>query len=221
MKTILVAALLIVGTIAIQNIPIPSRPDGVSFGPANATFQLEVFYDLLCPHCRDSFATIKPILRNLLNNTNFRFTIHIFPLPYHHQSYLTGKAEKFIEQNFNSNYTFYFIETLFNNQDQFYNDAIANLTLPQIQWKLANLTSTSFKNKVSAQALYNAVNNASYDSAARLSWKYACERGVAGTPVYFANNIRVDDAASFTASDWVNFFSQYVPGFSYKRGVTE
>ena len=47
------------------------------------------------------------------------------------------------------------------------------------------------------------------DVATRIGWKLGCQRGVTGTPIYFANGIKVDDAAGFDENGWKQFFSQF------------
>lgn len=212
--TIILAAAILTGVLSLQSIPIPSRPDGFSLGNLNATFQFEAFYDLMCSDCQNSYNQLKPLLPRLFNNSNFRLTLHFFPLPYHHNAIHLTQAAKFIEQNLPANDTFYFVGQCLNViQQQLYNVQTVNLTLPQIKGRIANLTSQAFSGRVNASAVYNALYNTTYEQAAILSWKYGAERNVAGTPTYLANNIRVDDAGDFLTADWVDFFKQYLPGF--------
>ena len=41
-------------------------------------------------------------------------------------------------------------------------------------------------------------------------WRYTTiVNGVAGTPIFYANGVRVDGAEDFTYLDWINFIKQY------------
>jgi protein-disulfide isomerase len=210
---VITAFCLFVGALSVQNVPIPDRPEGVSvIGSPNARFHLEAFYDLTCPGSRDSFFTLKPILANLTRNANFRFTIHLFPLPYHLNSYTTIRGAKFFERTSPLNITLEYIDLVFRNQESFYNEATLNLTLPQIQNRLADLVVKDFNGSaaVNRTTFINALNNDTLDSLTRVSWKYGCQRSVTGTPTYLANNIFIDDAFEFTSAEWVQFINQYV-----------
>lgn len=41
-------------------------------------------------------------------------------------------------------------------------------------------------------------------------WRYTTiVHGVGGTPIFYANGVRVDGAEDFTYSEWINFIKQY------------
>ena len=40
-------------------------------------------------------------------------------------------------------------------------------------------------------------------------WKYGATRGVKGAPIYFANGIRLEEAASWDAATWSEFIETY------------
>jgi len=45
------------------------------------------------------------------------------------------------------------------------------------------------------------------DSKVRAEWKYASgSLGISGTPIYYANGVRIDDAEDWKSEDWLNFF---------------
>lgn len=48
-KILYITLLLAVTASATQYVPIPSQPDGITFGSRNASVLFEVYYDLTCP----------------------------------------------------------------------------------------------------------------------------------------------------------------------------
>ena len=50
-----------------------------------------------------------------------------------------------------------------------------------------------------------ALNNRNYDIEARASYKFACSKGVAGTPIFFVNGVLLDGAEKWKAEDWKFF----------------
>ena len=48
------------------------------------------------------------------------------------------------------------------------------------------------------------------DAAARAEWKYGTSLGVSGTPIFYANGVRIDGAGDWKYSEWVDFFKKYV-----------
>lgn len=48
------------------------------------------------------------------------------------------------------------------------------------------------------------------DAAARAEWKYGTSLGVPGTPMFYANGVRIDGADDYKYSDWIAFFTKYV-----------
>lgn len=45
--------------------------------------------------------------------------------------------------------------------------------------------------------IYNALQNSTFNQLTRNSWKYGCERNVAGTPTFFANGVMISNASDF------------------------
>ena len=48
------------------------------------------------------------------------------------------------------------------------------------------------------------------DAQTRVAWKYACSRGVTGTPVFFVNGVPVAADAEWTVEQWVNVIDPLV-----------
>lgn len=47
------------------------------------------------------------------------------------------------------------------------------------------------------------------DAATRAEWKYGTSLGVSGTPIFYANGVRIDGADSYKYADWIDFFTKY------------
>ena len=45
------------------------------------------------------------------------------------------------------------------------------------------------------------------DTEARYAWKYACSRGVSGTPTFLANGVVINGAGNWKADDWRKFLN--------------
>ena len=197
---------------ASQEIPIPSRLDGVKIGRSNSTFHLEAHLDLLCPGSKDSFFNIVKVIQDYnLFDTNFLFTVHIFPLPYHTFSFKLSIIEKFVEDIYGETLAFNYIKFVFDNQDSYSNSNLSNLTITQIEELIAENVSSYFKGTIEKTEILAAFQNSSYDGEARISWKFGCHRSVAGTPTHFVNGVRLNDSWEMEYEDWVKFLQNYVP----------
>lgn len=49
----------------------------------------------------------------------------------------------------------------------------------------------------------------SMDDKTRVAWKYACSKGVTGTPIFFLNDVLIDADASWSEQQWKELLSQY------------
>ena len=199
-------------SLASQEIPIPSRLDGIKIGKTNSTFHLEAHLDLLCPGSKDSFFTLMQIINDhQLYNENFLFTVHIFPLPYHTFSFKLSILEKFIHDIYGETMALNYIRFIFENQEQYSNFNLSNLTIHQIDNKISEDVSKSFNQTIKKFELLNALQNSTYNEEARISWKFGCLRSVAGTPTHFVNGIRLNDSWELEYNDWVEFLKKYIP----------
>ena len=43
------------------------------------------------------------------------------------------------------------------------------------------------------------------DHRSRYAWKYACSRGITGTPQFLINGVQVPDASGFNPQEWKKF----------------
>uniref|UniRef100_A0A0B7AI53 Thioredoxin-like fold domain-containing protein n=1 Tax=Arion vulgaris TaxID=1028688 RepID=A0A0B7AI53_9EUPU len=114
----------------------------------------------------------------------------MFPLPYHQNSFYASRAAFVIHYLTNGTKTFQWIERI-------------------LLEKLPDLTDSSFYNKSDVDLLnlfeeyvsdmgvdvatfrdmVDRRNSNQFERYTRIMWKYACSRGVAGTPTYIVNGI--------------------------------
>ena len=197
----LVILCLFAAVLSQQIPPIPTGPDGYAYGPETTNYTLDVFYDHLCS---DSAAAYPGLFTYWANNQNWlRLVVHIYPLPYHYYAFIVGRAGRFIQLNYPSNFTS-FTTWFFQHQTKY-------LSLAQ-QWNQATLydnlaTDTQTATGVPFSLVEAALNNATYDYNLRISWKYAASKAITGTPQYLVNGIWAPETADFiTAQDWQDFF---------------
>jgi len=198
--SIIVALTLLNATLA--QIPIPNRYDGFSQGDPSSPILFEAFFDLLCPDCAAAWPNIKQVLSyyNQPNTaSNLRFYLHTFPLPYHRNAYLAAQGLHVIGDEASAS-TWEYVDLMFDNQAQFWNDATAEDTTNQVIGDMGTLVQKGINFPINAWTA--GLNNDSYDGLTRISWKYGCSRGVSGTPFFFVNGILVQADPTWTLSDW-------------------
>jgi len=198
---VLVCVLSILG-ISIAQIPIPRRYDGFSQGDTNSPILFEMFADLLCPDCKQAWPNIKDVL-NWYNHpgqsSNIRFYLHTFPLPYHHNAFFAAQGLHGVSAT-HPDLVWDYVDTLFNNQELFWDDQTASNTANDVISFMGKIveTNTGFP----SESFIEALNNDTYNENARISWKYACSRGVPATPWFFINGILIQADPSWTVNEW-------------------
>ncbi|CAF2781384.1 unnamed protein product [Rotaria sp. Silwood2] len=89
---------------------------------------------------------------------------------------------------------------VFENQTTWYNDATKSMTIPQVIDSLAtfvNQIGLVSKDKFMVGMMSDDINDET-----RISWKYACSRGVVGTPTFLINGVITSAGPSWSLSDW-------------------
>jgi len=213
MKIFLVALMLsAIAVSADQNVPIQKQYDGLTIGNPTANFHLEAVIDLMCPDC----AAATTILNAVLNKINFfqqnqmYITYHIFPLPFHYTSYMFSIAQHYVLTNFGADAALQFQDAIFENQAPFVNNMTNDKSTDQIYHLIASFTASTLSDYfVNENEVYAALNNRTYDLAARASWKYGVERVVTDTPTFWANGVLINGAPTFTEAQWLSFFETY------------
>lgn len=201
MKFLVVALIALSVSQSLAQTPIPSKPDGYTYkGDASANVVLDVFIDLMCPDSR----AIYPVMLQLADHydpSDVQLNFHIFPLPYHHNSYLTAQGVVTVNESAGHKGVFQWFQAMFDAQDGFGNTPTANLTEVEIVAGLGGVA-TAAVSELSTDQWTAGLSDPSADWAARVSWKYACSKGVTGTPWWFINDVSIQGSLTYTASDW-------------------
>ena len=130
-------------------------------------------------------------------------TLHLFPLPYHHNAYFLAQAAQAIGRSANSSQIWTWMEAVFANQGEFGNAATESMTAAQVKSKCADLAETA---GIERDVVSKGLNDEQMDGNTRFGWKYACYRGVFGTPTFFVNQVPAPaEAAGWSAKQWITF----------------
>ena len=78
--------------------------EGYEVGKSTSNIQFDVFYDVHCPNSADFYKVVQDVLNSKIKDETISnlisFKIHIFPLPFHHNSFYASIGQKFIEKNY-------------------------------------------------------------------------------------------------------------------------
>jgi len=187
--------------------PIPHVYDGYTFGDPDAALHLEMFYDIMCPNCRSSFPSVKAIFEKLQKNgTKLKITLHTFPLPYHHNSFLAAQALQALGAK-DHNLVIPWMEAVFSNQEAFGNPATERMSTKLVKEKFVQLAKD---NHLPHQIVADGLDDSTADSNTRVSWKFGCYRSVFGTPTYHLNGVPTpEDAAGWSVNEWASFLEEH------------
>ncbi|XP_064613301.1 uncharacterized protein LOC135477077 [Liolophura sinensis] len=197
-------AVLLVGvSLARGQVPIPKRPLGYVYkGVApTAPVNIEFFLDLICPDSKAAFPVLKAVGDHY--GGSVRIAAIPFPLPYHRNAFLAAKGIHVVNNltNGDMDKVYLWMANVFQYQAKF-GEAL-NYNLPE------NDTVGQFSAIATTMGLSGATfedlltNNSDLDFNTRIEWKYACTRGVAGTPWFTINGVPVPADASWSVSDWI------------------
>uniref|UniRef100_K3WIJ3 Thioredoxin-like fold domain-containing protein n=1 Tax=Globisporangium ultimum (strain ATCC 200006 / CBS 805.95 / DAOM BR144) TaxID=431595 RepID=K3WIJ3_GLOUD len=206
MKTLRVAAAVSTMLCAVSaQLPIPGKPPGfvVGHGSADAGVQLETFVDLLCPDSKSAYLGLKKLAEHY-EPDQFRVKFVLFPLPYHQHAFAAAEAAFTITTALGDNHFTPWLETIYTNQDIFWNKQTKDLTPVEVTKKLQKLAQQTFPALTDAQweKGMTGFGGTDADDRARTAWKYACSRGKSGTPLYNLNGVPFDADATWSFDDW-------------------
>ncbi|KAJ5072913.1 hypothetical protein M0811_09125 [Anaeramoeba ignava] len=192
-------------SIVFSQAPIPKRPDGHKQGDINAPVYLEMFCDLLCPDCAHSWPTIKNVLE-YYGSSKIYFIFHVFPLPYHTSAFFMAEASLVLE-NYTQSLFWDLLDSLYidSKQQMFWDDAVENTTLEGIKSLMGSYLLDEFG--LPNSYFWNGMNDVTIDWNSRVSWKYACTRGVSGTPTFMVNGVYVAMGSDSSLNDWINLLN--------------
>ncbi|KAI6655520.1 hypothetical protein LOD99_2019 [Oopsacas minuta] len=165
---------------------------------------IDAFFDNICSDCAADWPMFSKVISQDYLKNRLGVAVHIFPLPYHHNSFFAAWAGETIMHTNTSKYTNY-MTYIFQHYDDFITGAVG-LTEPQVKQKYAIAAETS--TGIKAQVILNGYRNIQFDTRARQAWKYACYRDVSGTPTFFVNDVAVPEASGFDMEQWNSFLGK-------------
>jgi len=180
-------------------IPIPHRASGFRLGAPVAQVEIDIFFDIQCPHSKRAWPTILAILEKYQSQA-VSVTAHLITLSNHRQSWdmslglfavAQGDAQRFFD----------FVTFLFARQEQFFNAQFRHKTHQDLR-NLAAQYAKEFAD-IDTQKLLKDLDDNDIYVQARTPIRYAATRAVWATPTIFINNaddvpVRFDSPAS----DW-------------------
>ena len=174
-------------------------------GSRDCQLVLEVFYDNLCYGSAMNWPVFSQVVAQF-SNVSLGVVIHIFPLPYHRNSFLAAWAGETILYSCPSKFPVY-MSYLFQYYDDFISQAV-NLTEMEVMNKYAIYAEKLVE--IDYDVIMNGFQDPYFNLDARYAWKYACSRGVSGTPTFLANGVVVPNASGFSYYTWTSFIKKFL-----------
>ncbi|KAG6968052.1 hypothetical protein JG688_00006003 [Phytophthora aleatoria] len=199
----LLLSMALCGTVNTQRIP--RRPPGFTLGSGStdAGVQLESYIDLLCPDSKSAYPGLKKLVEHY-EADELRVRFVLFPLPYHQHAFATAEAAFTITTVLGDKSFVTWLETIYANQDIFWNKATKDLSPVQVVGKLKTLAQKTFPSLTDKQwdEQMTGYGGTDVDDHTRESWKYTCSRGMSGTPMYTLNGVPFEADADWTFEQW-------------------
>ncbi|OQR83001.1 hypothetical protein ACHHYP_15253 [Achlya hypogyna] len=215
MVSLVLVTMAAAATMGVAQVPIPASPPGFTYasGSAEAHIQLDMFIDLLCPDSKAAYPALQQVVANL-SSTDFRLRFHQFPLPYHHNAYSFAQASRTITHALGEDKFTRWMETVYAHQDAFWNKQTETLGQKQVTDQIGQLAKKTFPELTDAQWAEGMTGHGGtqMDVDTRTEWKYACTRGISGTPMYLLNEVPFDADASWTYDDWMKALKPLLTG---------
>lgn len=185
---------------SLSQIPIPKRQVGFVFngGHADAPVHLDAYMGPLCPYSRQAFPTITQLAAEY-GPDKLKLTIHLFPLPYHRNSFLVAMGQHVVDQVTNGNMSYAWMANVYSNLVYFVNSVTADMSENEVKQVLSLVAGHV---GVSKSVFMTMMDNQDINMKARIGWKYTCSRGVSGTPTFMVNDVLVNAYSSWTVTDW-------------------
>ncbi|XP_067664251.1 uncharacterized protein [Haliotis asinina] len=186
--------------LATAQIPIPRREVGFVYnsGSASAPIHLDFYIDQMCPDSKMAWPTILKVADSY-GPSVLQLNTHLFPLPYHRNSFYASKGTHIVNQQSKGANTYVWIKTVYDNIDSLSNLVTFNMSDSQIVDKYANIASGL---GVPADTFKSLIQDETIEMDTRTEWKYCCTRGVAATPTFMLNDILVAADPTWTVDQW-------------------
>lgn len=170
----------------------PARFDGFVYSGQRVdpdSILVEAFFDPVCPDSRDSWPPLKLALDHY--GPRVSFVLHLLPLPYHDNAFVTSRALHIVNMQ-NPSDTFRLLESFFTHQERFYNAQTRNMSRTAVVEEIAKFATETLGN--SYHSTFQAgFDNKKTDYATRVSFKYSTSSGVYGTPTFYVNGFVLPD----------------------------
>lgn len=177
---------------------IPLSKDGWAFHRGNlaALTTVDLYIDLTCSSCRDSWPTLTRVYNSYKDKVHFKY--HVFPLPYHQQAFITAKAAQVVSAYGTPDAVFTYFDTCYAKQPAIYNSATADMTYNEVVKLVGDWATTD--TGVTSDQYYAGMSNSTYEMNARYQWKYTTLQGVYATPFTAIDGLKAMGLDTF--ADW-------------------
>lgn len=160
--------------------------------------------------------------------TDLRLVHHLFPLPYHHNAFSVAQAAMTVAHALHPSKFQVWMETMYNNQEMyvrfypsfyhgnsfysFYNTPTASQSQIQVTQQLKSLAMKTFPELTLEQwnSGMSGHGGTKMDVLTRTAWKYACSRGVTGTPIFFINGVPVSAQSDWSVQQWIELLDPLI-----------
>ncbi|KAL9673367.1 hypothetical protein QQ045_029623 [Rhodiola kirilowii] len=190
-------------------VPIPAKLDGFAYKNKlvhPGAIVIEAFFDPVCPDSRDAWPPLKQALQHY--GDRVALTLHPFALPYHDNAFVTSRALHIVN-GLNKSATYDMLESFFLHQERFYNVNIKSKSKDDIVCELVDFVS-DVVGKPYLPSVRSAFQDRKTDLLTRVSFKFACSRGVAETPFFLINGFQLATNDLIKYEGWRNILDPLI-----------
>ncbi|VDI71395.1 Hypothetical predicted protein [Mytilus galloprovincialis] len=195
----LVKIVLLLLPLAYETTLVPSRPLGFIYGAQSSNVALVEFDVYMGPLCPDSKAAFQTVLKlaDHYGPDKLRFRMHLFPLPYHRNSFLVTMGTHAVNKMTNGRMTFIWTQNIYSHFEIF-----KTLTKDQAILKMVELATSM---GLSAAEFKQMLTNSRTRHECQVEREHGYSRGIKATPTFMINDVVVadDDQAKRSESDWI------------------
>jgi len=192
-------------------IPVALKPHGLRYLPAEPRpqVQLEIFIDLHCPDSQFGWNLVKGV-REHYGPAKLDLVVQQMPLPYHRNAFLATQGLYVIMNSAVSSQVFRYIEESLLLWRNFSTSGTLNKTETEVLDMIADMA----VNTTGIEKAHFISTIDSHWNDARIAWKFAAKRGVAGTPAFFVNHVDLVTSADLntlpTQQEWITFLDPII-----------
>ncbi|KAG7387425.1 hypothetical protein PHYPSEUDO_014188 [Phytophthora pseudosyringae] len=222
-KSVLMIAAALLLHVSSAQVPVPGETPGFTIGQGSgaAKVQLETYIGLLCPFSKAAYGGVKALAAHY-EPEEFRVKAVLFPLPFHQHGFTVAESVFTITSVLGNDHFTPWLETLYENQERFWNKATKDLSAVQVTNELKELAKKAFPSLTDTQweKGMTGYGGTQADQHTRVTWKYACTRTVTGTPQYTLNGVPFNEAdSSWKLEDWLKVIDPMVKGDNPKEDL--